>query len=90
MISPDRDIEATVEAPKQPIFKDVRDVQEVHNFLWHLESYFKCSRVKSEENKINTVMLYLSEMVMLWWRRKEVEIGKGRAPSTRGNNSARK
>ncbi|KAK4734083.1 hypothetical protein R3W88_008344 [Solanum pinnatisectum] len=75
--SPDRDREARVEAPKPPIFKGVRDAQEVENFLWHLENYFKCNRVRNDENKINIVVLYLSEMAMLWWRHKEAEIGKG-------------
>ena len=53
------------------MFKGVLDAQEVENFLWHLENYFKCNRVQSDVNKINTSMLYLSEMDMLWWRRKE-------------------
>ncbi|XP_049394692.1 uncharacterized protein LOC125858983 [Solanum stenotomum] len=75
--SPDRDREARVEAPKPPVFKGILDAQEVENFLWHLENYFKCSRVKSDETKINTAVLYLSKMAMLWWRRKEAEIGKG-------------
>ena len=48
--------EPRVEDPKPPIFKGVRDAQEVENTLWHLENYFKCSRVRSGENKINTVM----------------------------------
>ena len=34
--------------------------------------------MRSDENKINTAMLYLSEIAMLWWRHKEFEIGKGR------------
>ena len=55
----------------------VHDAQEVENFLWHLENYFKCNRVRSDVNKINTVVLYLSEMPMLWWRRKEFDIKKG-------------
>ena len=63
--SPERGTEARVEAPKQPILKGVRDAQEVENFLWHFENYFKCSRKKSDENKINIAMLYLSEMAML-------------------------
>ena len=63
--SPDRDRKARVKAPKPPIFKGVRDAQEVENFLWHLENYFKCSRLRSDENKIKTVVLYLSEMAML-------------------------
>ena len=77
LASPDRDREDMVEAPNPPIFKSARDSQKVENFLWHLENYFKCSPMRSDENKINTVVLYLSEMAMLWWRCKEAEIGKG-------------
>ncbi|KAL3341327.1 hypothetical protein AABB24_025732 [Solanum stoloniferum] len=58
------------------MFKGVRDAQEVENFLWHLENYFKCNRLKSNES-INTAVLYLLEMAMLWCRRKKAEIGKG-------------
>ena len=61
------------------MFKGVRDAQEVENFLWHLENYFKCNRVGSNVNKINTAVLYLSEMSMLWWRHKESDIKKGTA-----------
>ena len=74
---PGSDREAKVETPKPPIFKGVCDSQEVENFLWHLKNYFKCSRLKSDENKINTAVLYLSEMAMLWWRFKEANTGKG-------------
>ena len=77
LASPDRDREDMVEAPNPPIFKSARDSQKVEKFLWHLENYFKCSPMRSDENKINTVVLYLSEMAMLWWRCKEAEIGKG-------------
>ena len=44
-IAPDRDREASVEAPNPHMFKGVRNAQEVENFLWHLVNYFKCSRV---------------------------------------------
>ena len=72
-----REREARVEAPKPPVFKGVRDAQDVDNFLWHLENYFKCMRVRSDVNKINTTVLYLSESAMLWWKRKEFDIAKG-------------
>ena len=55
-----RDRDAKVEDPKPPMFKGVHDTQEVENFLWHLENYFRCKRLKSDESKINTAMLYLS------------------------------
>ena len=54
-----------MEAPKPPIFKGVHDAQEMENILWHLENYFMCSQVRSDENKNNTAMLYISEMAML-------------------------
>ena len=60
-----REREARVEAPRQPMFKGVRNAQEVENFLWYMENYFKYNRVRSDVNKINTVVLYLSEMPML-------------------------
>ena len=85
----DRDREAKVEAPKPLMFKGVNDVQEVENFLWHLENYFKCNRVKNDENKINTTMLYVSEMAMVWCRRKESKIESGIAPSKLGSDSKR-
>ncbi|XP_070031861.1 uncharacterized protein [Nicotiana tomentosiformis] len=46
--------EAKIEAPKPPVFKGVRDAQEVENFLWHLENYFKHGKVKDDEAMINT------------------------------------
>ena len=60
--SHDREREARVEAPKPPVFKGVRDAQAVDNFLWHLENYFQCMRVRSDVNTINTAVLYLSEL----------------------------
>ena len=75
--SPDCDREARVEDPKPPVFEGVRDTQDLEKVLWHLKNYFKCSQMRSNENKINNSVLYLSEMAMLLWRRKEVEIGKG-------------
>ncbi|XP_070047528.1 uncharacterized protein [Nicotiana tomentosiformis] len=59
------------------MFKGVRDAQEVENFLWHLENYFKHGKVKDDEAMINTVVLYLSETAMLWWRRKMADVDKG-------------
>ncbi|XP_070029677.1 uncharacterized protein [Nicotiana sylvestris] len=46
--------EAKIEAPKHPVFKGVRDAQEVENFLWHLENYFRHGKVRDDEAKINT------------------------------------
>src|SRR5687767_2840614 len=63
------DREAKIDALKGPVFKGGRDAQEVENILWHLKNYFKCNKVKSDDTRINTAILYLSEMAMLWWKR---------------------
>ncbi|XP_070014912.1 uncharacterized protein [Nicotiana sylvestris] len=69
--------EAKIEAPKPPVFKGVCDAQEMENFLWHLENYFRHGKVRDDEAKINTAVLYLSETSMLWWRRKMADVDKG-------------
>ncbi|XP_070018206.1 uncharacterized protein [Nicotiana sylvestris] len=69
--------EAKIEAPKPSMFKGVRDAQEVKNFLWYLENYFRHGKVRDDEAKINTAVLYLSETAMLWWRRKMTDMDKG-------------
>ena len=40
-LSLDQYREDNVEAPNPPMFKGARDVQDVKNFMWHLENYFK-------------------------------------------------
>ncbi|XP_070014677.1 uncharacterized protein [Nicotiana sylvestris] len=69
--------EAKIEAPKPSVFKGVCDAQEVENFLWHLENYLRHGKVRDDEAKINIAVLYLSETVMLWWRRKIDDVDKG-------------
>lgn len=70
--------EAKVEDLKPPMSKEARDTQEVENFSGALENYFKSNKLKCDESKIYTAVLYLSEISMLWWRRKDSNIGKGR------------
>ncbi|XP_070050957.1 uncharacterized protein [Nicotiana tomentosiformis] len=69
--------EAKIEASKPPMFKGFHDAQEVENFLWHLENYFRNGKVRDDEAMINTAVLYLSETAMLWWRRKMAGMDKG-------------
>ncbi|MCF8701922.1 retroviral-like aspartic protease family protein, partial [Corynebacterium sp. MC-10] len=75
--APAEEREDKVVSPKPPIFKGVRDAQEVENFLWHLEKHFKFTKVCSDEAKINTAIVHLDEMALLWWRRKDTEIENG-------------
>ncbi|XP_070010716.1 uncharacterized protein [Nicotiana sylvestris] len=69
--------EASIKDPKPLVLKGVRNTQEVENFLWHLENYFKHGKVRDDEAKINTVVLYLLEVVTLWWRQKCTDMESG-------------
>ncbi|XP_070050503.1 uncharacterized protein [Nicotiana tomentosiformis] len=69
--------EAKIEAPKPRVFKGVRNIQEVENFLWHLENYFRHGKVRDDEAMINTAVVYFSETAMLWWRKKMTGVDKG-------------
>lgn len=64
-----------------PSYKRMRTV------LWNLENNIKCNKELNDKIKINTTMLYLMDMAMLWWKHKELEIGKGYAPSIYGSRS---
>lgn len=77
LVAPAEEREDKIVAPKPPTFKGARDAQEVENFLWHVEKYFKYNKVSSEDAKIDTAVLHLDEMALLWWRRKDAEIEKG-------------
>ncbi|XP_070014384.1 uncharacterized protein [Nicotiana sylvestris] len=69
--------ETKIEAPKPPVFKGVRNAQEVENFIWYLENYFRQGKVRDDEAKINIAVLYLSKTAMLWWIRKMADVDKG-------------
>ncbi|MCF8704109.1 retrotransposon gag domain-containing protein, partial [Corynebacterium sp. MC-02] len=69
--------EYRIDGPKPTYFKGTRDAQEVENFLWHLEKFFKRNKVTDDDDKITTAEAYLTEMALIWWRRKEAEMEKG-------------
>lgn len=69
--------ESKFNAPKTPLFKGVHNAKDVDNLLLHLEKYFKCNRVKKNENKINTDVLYHSKINMLFFMFIESKIGNG-------------
>lgn len=66
--------ECLIEVPKPPTFAGARDAQEVENFLWHLEKYFRANNVDSDDMKIDATTLYLDDMALLWWRRIDADI----------------
>lgn len=82
--------EFRVEAPKPSIFKGIRDAQEVENFLWQLEKYFKRNKIGIDNTKIETAEVYLLDTTLLWWRRvRKSRWNPGFAPFEHGSSSRR-
>ena len=66
-----------VEVSKPQWFSGKRDAKELDNFLRHMERYFKAIALTDEAAKVRTVILYLTHIATLWWRRRFVDIEKG-------------
>ncbi|PHT93372.1 hypothetical protein T459_01254 [Capsicum annuum] len=66
-----------IEAPKPNVFKGERNAQDVENFIWQLESYFEHVKIVDGAARIRIATMYLSDVAMLWWRRKKVDMERG-------------
>ena len=67
-----------VEVPKPHTFSGNRDAKELDNFLWHMEHYFEAIALTDEATKVHTATLYLTDNATLWWRRRFIDIEKGK------------
>ncbi|CAL1372707.1 unnamed protein product [Linum trigynum] len=63
--------------PRPKSFGGSRNARELENFLWSLEQYFKASGIQEDEVKIRTAPLYLVDVAMVWWRRREADVERG-------------
>ena len=59
-----------MEVPNPQGFSGKRDAKELDNFLWHMERYFEAIALTDEVAKVRTTTLYLTDIVILWWRRR--------------------
>ncbi|GMJ01033.1 hypothetical protein HRI_003772500 [Hibiscus trionum] len=59
-----------VDVPKPKHFEGTRSAQQVENFLWGLEQYFKASCIIEDADKVSTASIYLTDHDLLWWRRR--------------------
>ncbi|PHT80044.1 hypothetical protein T459_18096 [Capsicum annuum] len=66
--------DARIEAPKPNVFKGDRNAQDVENFIWQLESYFEHVKIVDGAARIRIATMYFSDVAMLWWRRKKVDM----------------
>ncbi|CAN0847006.1 hypothetical protein LINGRAHAP2_LOCUS4755 [Linum grandiflorum] len=70
-------VASRVEVPRPKSYGGSRNAKELENFLWGLEQYFEASGIQDELAKIRTAPLYLADVAMLWWRRRQGDIARG-------------
>nr|CAD1838613.1 unnamed protein product [Ananas comosus var. bracteatus] len=63
---PQRESVSKVRVPEPQNFRGTRDENEIDNFLWHMERYFKALRLDDEEEKVQAASIYLADDAMLW------------------------
>lgn len=68
---------AKIKPPKPRDYSGARDAKEVDNFLFDMEQYFRICQL-SDDQKVDTAIMYLSEDAKLWWRTKHADIEAGR------------
>ncbi|KAJ4717218.1 Retrotransposon protein, putative, Ty3-gypsy subclass [Melia azedarach] len=66
-----------VDVPKPKTYNGSRSAKDVDNFLWGIEQYVEVMGITDEKTKVCTATHYLTDVAMLWWRRRYGDIGKG-------------
>ncbi|KAJ4729346.1 putative Gag-pol polyprotein [Melia azedarach] len=66
-----------VDVPKPKTYNGSRSAKDVDNFLWGIEQYIEVMGITDEQTKVRTATHYLTDVAMLWWRRRYSDIGKG-------------
>ncbi|XP_038991121.1 uncharacterized protein LOC120114215 [Hibiscus syriacus] len=65
-----------IDFPKPKKFKGSRTAQDVENFIWGIEQFFRGMSIKDDTTKVNVASNYLTDVAMLWWRRRYSESAK--------------
>ncbi|XP_068636916.1 uncharacterized protein [Aristolochia californica] len=72
--------QAKIKVPEPKSFNGRRDAKVIHNFLWQVEQYFHASKLTDEQAKVSTTAMFLSDDVILWWRRRKGDEQEGESP----------
>lgn len=59
-------------------FGGTRSTRDVNNFIWGIEQYFQAIGIKDDVIKVNTVVIYFSDVAILWWRHRSTNERRGR------------
>ncbi|KAF2303677.1 hypothetical protein GH714_021158 [Hevea brasiliensis] len=66
-----------VNALRSKTYSGAQNAREIDNFLWNVERYFEAVGITEDSIKLRTVPLYLSDVAIVWWRRRNEDIKKG-------------
>ncbi|GMI91050.1 hypothetical protein HRI_002774300 [Hibiscus trionum] len=69
-----------IDVPKLKEFKGSRAAQEVDNFIWGLEQYFRLMNIDDDSTKVNQASVYLTDAALLWWRHRCAQVEEGTLP----------
>ncbi|MBA0702309.1 hypothetical protein Goari_027397, partial [Gossypium aridum] len=67
----------SVDVPEPKEFKGTRFRRDVDNFLWGVEQYFCAKGIMNDATKVITAAMYLSDVALLWWRRRSTNVRRG-------------
>ncbi|KAK3043558.1 hypothetical protein RJ639_002137 [Escallonia herrerae] len=56
--------------PEPRSYDGAREARKVDNFFWQLERYFEALNIDDEDEKVQTLVMYLTNIAALWWRRR--------------------
>ncbi|KAE8689123.1 hypothetical protein F3Y22_tig00110943pilonHSYRG00133 [Hibiscus syriacus] len=59
-----------IDVPKPKEYKGSRNAQDVENFIWGMEQFFRGMGIEDDTTKVNVTSNYLNDVSMLWWRRR--------------------
>ncbi|GMI86927.1 hypothetical protein HRI_002362000 [Hibiscus trionum] len=60
-------------------FKGTRFAQDVENFLWGMDQYFKAICIEEDAKKVSITSFYLTEIALIWWRKRCNDVQRGNA-----------
>ncbi|KAL4383857.1 hypothetical protein GQ457_15G020440 [Hibiscus cannabinus] len=59
-----------IDAPRPSKFSGLRLAQDVDNFIWGLDQYFRVMRINDDTTNVNIAFVYLTDVALLWFRRR--------------------
>ncbi|XP_068657943.1 uncharacterized protein [Aristolochia californica] len=72
--------QAKIKVPEPKSFSGKRDAKVIDIFLWQVEQYFHASKLTDEQDKVSTAAMFLSDDIVLWWRRRMGDEQEGEDP----------